>query len=399
MTDEKILKLQGQIIDLIKDQAELETKYKVLFKTVHGITPDDVDNLQERIKKLEKKVDNPSLGELKGVLQWTEENRSLINSNDKKLSELKKDFIEKNRGINHQVVSDNSKLRERINIDIKKHDKDIVDLREELSELKTLYNLQKVSIQIRKEDIHRNKRELSELKASSASHAEEIKLIQKSGSLLQDELGIAIDVLRTKVRVFRIETIEDGLRDLITDIRDTFWSEKYYPPQYKKYTEMLDKLKGEKCSHDEWEFRDPENIGHEMAYCKRCGYLRDSKPPRHSPKTLIGMMHEDIREFNPSEQDLRELPNDFDEKDDFEYSMKEKEPTEISDSILRFGKKYFKKHNKIIVEKADLEEVFNRLEFMRIFLKNNTQAHWTHIDDKIEKLIVFLREKKCLEES
>ncbi len=30
------------------------------------------------------------------------------------------------------------------------------------------------------------------------------------------------------------------------------------------------------CIH-EWEFRDPENIGHEMAFCKKCGYLRDSK--------------------------------------------------------------------------------------------------------------------------
>ncbi|KKK68647.1 hypothetical protein LCGC14_2941940, partial [marine sediment metagenome] len=33
---------------------ELEKDYKKLFKTVHGITPDDVDNLQERIEKIEQ---------------------------------------------------------------------------------------------------------------------------------------------------------------------------------------------------------------------------------------------------------------------------------------------------------------------------------------------------------
>ena len=31
------------------------------------------------------------------------------------------------------------------------------------------------------------------------------------------------------------------------------------------------------CEH-EWEFKDPENIGWEMAFCKKCGHLRGSKP-------------------------------------------------------------------------------------------------------------------------
>jgi len=31
------------------------------------------------------------------------------------------------------------------------------------------------------------------------------------------------------------------------------------------------------CEH-EWEFKDPENIGWEMVFCKKCGHLRGSKP-------------------------------------------------------------------------------------------------------------------------
>ncbi len=38
-------------------------------------------------------------------------------------------------------------------------------------------------------------------------------------------------------------------------------------------------MKDEKpsCNH-EWEFRKSEKIGHSMAFCKKCGYLRGSRP-------------------------------------------------------------------------------------------------------------------------
>lgn len=57
------------------------------------------------------------------------------------------------------------------------------------------------------------KKEIAELK-------EEIKIIQIGGRLLQDELDIATDVLRTKCRIFRIEKIEKVLREFHKEFYD-----------------------------------------------------------------------------------------------------------------------------------------------------------------------------------
>jgi len=107
----------------------------------------NIENWLKRLSDDQIKIEN-KIAELKQkfiVSNGKEINLDSVgHSIEKHREEIKKvrhDFVEKNRIISDTAVSDNSKLRERINIDIKKHDKDIVDLREEIAELQTKQQL------------------------------------------------------------------------------------------------------------------------------------------------------------------------------------------------------------------------------------------------------------------
>ena len=114
---------------------ELDKELTQLDEWVH----EQIGNNERKIELLEEQLTNEGGDSWITILRRAVFDKDGINefrNMEQQLVELKNNFIKKNQHINQTLVSDNNKLRERINIDIKKHDKDIVELRNEIAELK-----------------------------------------------------------------------------------------------------------------------------------------------------------------------------------------------------------------------------------------------------------------------
>ncbi len=118
------------------------------------------------------------------------------------------------------------------------------------------------------------------------------------------------------------DVIQNVLKKLIKKERELIKMSENYTKEDEK-TE---------CDH-EWEFRDPEKIGHEMVFCKKCGYLRDSKSTRIICK-------EDVCTYGE--------PVEYCERYNCKCYNYEK--------LLFEGKKMNKQINKIMIQIEDIEK-------------------------------------------
>lgn len=249
----------GDFTDI--DFIELRTKVNGIYKSVHGIEPNDADRiwkeiseLKEAIEQLRKWMDVPCKCELE-------------------IKELKEDFKIKRESDRMQINANLDGLNDVID-GWRIHDDVLREFIKFWRDLCEDQNLDNTWYRSAEENYQKILKKLDGEKESNRRVLASTANVKPENSITDSKPSVRSAAHTERERVWlKCKNWDDDWCPTLPEKCNEKC--KSFEPKEKPSEPTASSASHTECEH-RWTFQDPEGMGHSRAFCKKCGYLRDS---------------------------------------------------------------------------------------------------------------------------